>query len=671
MSWIRWPWPRRKASQTTTTATRQSPTDGAVTTVARSETVSGRLSNSFSNREPCDELLRFARDTLNAQGARVRVEEDDLVIATLPAGGSARYTTTLARARAEDATVLLAEGSAALTALFDEAAQHTRLLALDLGDGGDPVAIALAGVAQLAPHCGRCVGLGGSPARLHATDTPHCAACPLRDGRIVLRREPAGPAAPSTSLQATVTRRWVAESIELTWRVGSSDRQGRHDEWLRIAVDPATGRGLASLTLEQSTGAQAGALNPPDSATLRTGQTQAQSLLAPALDAASVFLQQRTADAYQRRIADVTIQHERLRREQPDQAREITATLERELASIGEVYAIEVEARLEGACLIRSTMAEVALTSSSSSGQDQQAVASLTVDVGRGVVLAPTCIVCGKPTQVAIVCPNGDTLCGDCAQVCASCGRVRCQHCAEATPATTATLTACATCGELTCAACTHACDVCGQPHCSGHLWACKGGDRSLCLRCAALCKTCDAPLCEDHMLTCGVCEDALCMEHALACKQCGQMLCVAHASQCVTCHAPLCATHALACAECGQTMCTQDTFACVGCGRQLCSCAAPTTCATCQITYCSQCRGATDSCPACRSLADATEADLVLLQCAAEHNPTINPRRSWQAGHNARATVFVSRGVGRRSVVVVAPDGEIVGTHATGWLGR
>jgi len=174
------------------------------------------------------------------------------------------------------------------------------------------------------------------------------------------------------------------------------------------------------------------------------------------------------------------------------------------------------------------------------------------------------------------------------------------------------------------------------------------------------------------HTLTCGACGDTLCTDHALACKQCGQTLCAQHASRCVACQQPLCATHALACEQCGQTMCAQDTFACLGCGRQLCSCAAPAACETCQIAYCAQCRGETNTCTGCGSLADATEADLALLRRAAEREPAINLRSRWQAGYNARATIFIARGVaGRRAVYVVAPDGEIVGTHATGWLGR
>ena len=152
MSWIRWPWQRRKSQQTAPQPSHtEASGDGAsvaTATATRSGALSGRLSQITLNREPHDELLRFARDTLNAQGARVRIEDDDLVVATLPDGTAVRYTTTLARARAEEETILLADGSAALTALFDQTAQHARLLALELAEAGDPVALALANVAQ-------------------------------------------------------------------------------------------------------------------------------------------------------------------------------------------------------------------------------------------------------------------------------------------------------------------------------------------------------------------------------------------------------------------------------------------------------------------------------------------------------------------------------------------
>ena len=169
---MRWFWQRRKKDEPAG--------EGAVTMAQRAAAVTGRPAPSA---ELSDDLLRFARDLLNAQGARVRAEDDDLLIATLPDGGAARYTTTLARARAEEQTTLLSQGAAALETFFDEAAQRARLVSLRLSSTStEPGAIALG---QRTPLVGACAAVSARAAR--AGSRGRQAAPPARCARAVPR----------------------------------------------------------------------------------------------------------------------------------------------------------------------------------------------------------------------------------------------------------------------------------------------------------------------------------------------------------------------------------------------------------------------------------------------------------------------------------------------------
>ncbi len=706
---MRWFWQRRKPEQKTADASQSREKQAQATMQAPAATLtierasgSGRLAGHTSPREPRDALLRFARDFLLAQGARVRLEDDEKTLtATLADGATTRYTTSLARAHAEEATILLVEGSAALATLSDEAARRSRVVALRLVAEADPAALVAKWLgltlaadsttiqAATQPNCWRCLGFGGEPWRRGA---PSCQVCPLHAGRLAIRWE-------QTPVAARIVRRWEAPGVELTLLVSGRDRRGRREEWQRLAFD-THGKPLAPLTLEQMARASGAAFDlaaqsegqraqSGPSALIHASYEQARATLAPVLDAASVFLQQRAADDYQRRVADLTAHYERLRHEEPDQADDSAAALTRELDSLSEVFAVEVEARLENVALIAAPLAEAALRLPSG------AEAMFTVDLGRSVVVSPVCGVCGKTARVGGVCRQGHFTCAECFASCAHCGAHACAICAGQAGVTTATLTPCATCGEAICQECLHACAQCGTLHCPAHLWQCKdhptGADGGrLCLACAALCSVCDGVLCAEHALACSECGALLCQEHALACGECAALLCGAHARRCVTCQRPVCSQHASTCEACGSTMCASDTFACSGCGRALCKCATPAACALCQIPYCAYClnpnasatladahgkleasssTASEHSCPACRSLSAASDADLTLLKLAATHGKAINLRHRWLVGRNARLTVFVDRGLGRQVVFAITPEGEIIGAQRKGWF--
>jgi len=640
---VKWFWQRRKKDEPTTALPAER---GAVATAPRPAAASDREQPAA---EPRDELLRFARDLLNAQGARVRAEEDDLIVATLPDGGGARYTTTLARARAEEETTLLAQGAAALESLFDEAAQRARLVALRLPPvDGDPATHALSQLGALAGVCGRCVGLGGEP---WLAGSPSCGSCPLRAEHPALTWEQ-----PPTT--ARVLRESDAHSIELVYRIIGRDRRGRRDEWLRLAFDTTSGRKLRPLHLPLLSAAQPAEATAA-SASLAEASARAQEQLRPALDTLSALLRQRAADEYQRRVEEVTATHERLRRERPDEAQMVATALERELASLAEVYSVEVEARLESVVFITSPVAHARIETAPGVGP------TVAIDLGRVAVSAPICDVCAEDVRAGHVCARGHAVCASHLSVCAHCGARRCPVCEPASATT------CALCGDATCLACATTCDECGRAFCASHTWRCADGDHTLCLECLNVCGACGDPLCATHASRCGDCDEVRCQRHIRHCKTCGAARCETHALTCGVCSESLCDAHATRCEECGKPTCGDDVFTCLGCGRALCSCAGIAACASCGAEYCAHCRADAGACPACRALTAPGADDLRMLAQAAERDPAINLKRKWQVGRNALARVYITRGLGREEAWVVTDAGEVVGARRKGWLAR
>jgi hypothetical protein len=642
---MRWFWQRKKRDTPQPTAAEPAPIRSTRVTSPRPANRTGPLAGA---EEPRDALLAFARDLLNAQGARVRVEEDDLVIALFPDTPPARYSTTLSRARAEEETILLTQGAQALESLFEAAEQHARLSGLTLSAITDPGSLALDALARPGATCGRCSGdTRGRPVSL----TPACDTCPLREGGMALTWE-------SQPVQARILR-WEEEtSVELSYRISGRDRRGRRDEWLRLAYNPATGVQLPIVSAERL--ATAIALTGENSGVSATkAATLATAALEPGAQALSAYLAQRVSGEYLRRVEDLKNTHERLKRERPQDVTLLATSLDRDLASLADVYGVEVEAALESVCLIASPLAVVSVEMESGAG------ATVVVDAGRGAVRPPQCVRCGAPVGSGRVCAQGHVHCATCAYACSHCGELACGVCGETQP------TPCALCGAGTCATCARACDACGDAFCPNHVWTCAEGDRALCINDLILCAECQTPLCQEHATTCGACGQRLCARHRRVCGAGGETLCSTHATRCVTCHKSLCDAHTLRCEECEQPVCSSDANTCAGCGRLLCACANMTPCASCGGLYCGRCHAGAPACPACRALAPAGEADLALLRVAAEREPAISLRHTWMTGQNALARVFVSRGLGREEAFLISEDGDVIGAHRKGWRAR
>ena len=342
-----------------------------------------------------DAVLRFAVDTLMVSGAKVRIEAEDQISATLPDGTSVRYTTSLARARDDEETQLLVQGGAVLSDLVDRCAESAAFGALALTERVDPVGAARAAVAEPRAGCERC-GTASSGAPLDA-----CAECPLRERRLVLR----GMGRLSSG---SVVRQWTAWSVELTYEVAYSDRQGRRTEWVRLAFDMASGTPRSVLDPDALRSARP-ADPPPDLiAGMAELQARAERALAPRLEAGAAFLRQRSERDFRDRLADLESTATRMQRETPEQASQIAASLTAEIERLREVFAVDVEAHLHSICCIATPSSDVTFRRRSGSAL------TVTVDLGRGELIPPACASCGNAVASGHVCEQGHITCTCC-----------------------------------------------------------------------------------------------------------------------------------------------------------------------------------------------------------------------------------------------------------------
>ncbi|HLZ24066.1 MAG TPA: hypothetical protein VKQ30_18280 [Ktedonobacterales bacterium] len=339
-----------------------------------------------------DAVLRFALDCLVASGARVRVEADDLISAVLPDGTSARYTTSLMRARAEDDTELLVQGGAALTRLLDECAARAAVTSLRLEAHADPLEIARAQLAAPIRSCDACA---------HTSAAELCQRCPLREDCVVLAGMP-------ERATPRVARKWVSRGIELAYTVVSNDRHGRRDEEIRVAFDGVTGSRLPLLTPDLLADAQAQAQPEGAAAALDAALAHAERALMPQLQATGSLLRLLAEREYRARLDDIRTTSQRLLRESPDESPAIREALERELARLDEVYAVDVNARLTSICFVERPMATLSIP------LREGAALELTADLAAGVLLTPTCAVCGVEARAASVCASGHLICSAC-----------------------------------------------------------------------------------------------------------------------------------------------------------------------------------------------------------------------------------------------------------------
>ncbi|HEY1387034.1 MAG TPA: hypothetical protein VGF38_00710 [Ktedonobacterales bacterium] len=386
---MRWFWQRRRQRQPAGAV--PAPTLPYVEAVQRAPTSSGRLGKP---RQLTGDLLLLARDYLQSVGGRVRVEDEDVLSATLPDGNLVRYTTALAKARGDDSMTLLVEGSEALAMMLDDIATRSRLTALRLAPVAAPVALA------------------------------------VEQGRVALHWRTPGP------LSARMVRQDESVAVELAYLVLARDRQGRQDVWMRHAAELASGKPVSALSDAALASAQPEVVPADYEAQLAHARAYAERMLRDPLAATGVFLRQRSLDEYRRRLEEVATTFDRLQREAPETARAAKVGRKRELSALSEVYTVDVEAQLESACFITSNRAQVALHPTKG-----HAELLVDVDLGRQDVILPDCHACGMSLRTGYVCDAGHALCAQCANVCTRCGAWRCGACGEPERAT------CAKCG--------------------------------------------------------------------------------------------------------------------------------------------------------------------------------------------------------------------------------
>ncbi|HEX8036623.1 MAG TPA: hypothetical protein VF510_22385 [Ktedonobacterales bacterium] len=392
--WRRKPEKQAEKDEALAEAMRTTAASASVATVARSEVPTKPLA--MPPVELRDALLRFARDYLLARGARVRAEEADLISAVLTDGTTVRYTTTLARARADEQTDLLVQGGSALAALVDDSSERARITSLRLATAGNPLEIARSAVVEPAEGCNCCVESydGELPAL--------CRLCPLREGRLVLRGM-------GRLIGASEVRHADIRAVELAYHVVSSDRHGRRDEWMRAAFDCGDGRAVEPLPLETVALALAADLPVEEAASLfAAAHDAATKMVELSLDASGAFLRLRSEGEFQRRLDDIRTTFERVQREGTSDPIAAETAFTREVERLHDIYAVSVEAQLESVAFIVSPAALVSLKFSSGTEMP------LWVDLGRAHVVAPVCTSCGAPLRAGTLCKRGHLTCPAC-----------------------------------------------------------------------------------------------------------------------------------------------------------------------------------------------------------------------------------------------------------------
>ena len=409
MKWFKWlrrPKTEHEAlPQDLAVVTMASTTAGRRRGMTRSEVVTHPLTTML---EPRDELLRFARDYLVASGARVQVEDTDVLSATLADGRHVRYTTSPARARNEEQSELLVQGGDRLSELLDDCAGRARVVALRLWETVDPLDLAQDSLAGPLPACTGCslaraIAPGAAMGELGDL-RQHCERCPAREGKTVL--EGFGPIA-SSRLQRRIENR----SVELTYHVVSTDRSGRHDEWTRVAFDLTSGHAIALLSLDSVLRMETDRELLDDEAleeSLPGALVHAEAFLAPQANALARFLRLRDAEDYQRRCDDISTTYDRLVREAGSDSDGISEALQRERMRLADAYAVNVDVQLDSVALITSQVAEVALRDKAGKSVTAQ------IDLGRACMLPLRCASCGSAVETASCCSQSHVVCAVC-----------------------------------------------------------------------------------------------------------------------------------------------------------------------------------------------------------------------------------------------------------------
>ena len=321
------------ATHSTTLATATRPTISATATVERPRATSSSLAQV---EYLADDVLRFARDYFVASGAKVRVEGDDTLSVTSAEGGVRRYTTSLARARAESDTELLAPGGEALAAIVEAVESRARITALRLCATYDAEETAR----RLA---GTLPGLGDLARAKLRVDEAHDA--------------------------------W---SVEHTYELTCHWRDGSLREWVTVCLDTDTLAAEQAVKSDVIARAEATPIPADVRAHYERVSRASEGALANTLVATAGWLRLRGAEEYAERLDDLRQTADRMAREAAEQARASAEMFERETRRLADVFAVTVEASLARVCFIASPVSVVHIA-----GPRGDAT-TVRVDLGRG-----------------------------------------------------------------------------------------------------------------------------------------------------------------------------------------------------------------------------------------------------------------------------------------------
>lgn len=344
---------------------------------------------------PQDPVLALARDYLVATGARVRMEGAELVTAELPDGTRRSFTASLAVAGARTGVELLVPGSRALSEIVAACGDESAVTSFGLESHHDVGGLVRGAVAAPPDSCGACTTQRAGDA------FSACDACPLREGRLALR----GLERIRRVTERGRVRSW---SAEVSFGVISRDRQGRLDDRMRLAFDVVTGKAVDPVALEALASATDAALPQAVAATLGSVLARAEAAVRAPAETAAAFLALRSQGDYLRRREEITTTHAAIRRERPDEARELDRALAVELQRLDDTFAVSVEVTLVSVAFVASDYVEVVLERHGAKD------IALTCDAGRGVLVPPVCAVCTRPARMGLVCAEGHVTCGAC-----------------------------------------------------------------------------------------------------------------------------------------------------------------------------------------------------------------------------------------------------------------
>jgi hypothetical protein len=328
--------------------------------------------------------LRLARDYLLAQGAHIQTEEASRIVAELPDGAQVAYTD--APDGAQDGSLLLVPGSAAVAEVGAEIEARSRVGALRLASAVDALALAASFSAHRAgrkprSQLGAAVSLGEGALTIHWEKPP---------------------------TRATVSRPRERATIELEYRLAGRDHFGRIEDTLRVSVDPTDEAEGPALDLLQLSAAQSAPLAPADRAMLKTILERTDERLRPGLEAFASFLRLRSEGEYRRRVETAQGVAERARRERPEEARQTAQALKQEVATLGAVFAVEVEGAVTAAWVVYTPVADVVYHLPGGS------TVAVTLDLGRAAANPVACMACQRATREVSICAHAHILCLAC-----------------------------------------------------------------------------------------------------------------------------------------------------------------------------------------------------------------------------------------------------------------